>query len=211
MALYIDSADRAHVERLLAVGVFTGVTTNPTILERAGVAQDSQPHIYEWASGAGAQEIFFQARGEDEATLVEAGLALAGLGTRVIVKLPATRAGIAATAELGRQGLRTLVTAVYHPAQALLAQGAGASFIAPYVGRMTDQGRDGLLNTVKMAQTLEGSGCRVIAASLRSLDDVAALAAAGVPDFTMSAPLCDALLADDLTVAAAQAFELAGG
>jgi TalC/MipB family fructose-6-phosphate aldolase len=210
VALYIDSADRAHVEELLAVGVFTGVTTNPTILERAGVPQDSQPEIYRWAAAAGAQEIFFQARGDDESTLVRAGVALAALGPRVIVKLPATRAGIAATAELASRGLRTLVTAVYHPAQALLARAAGAAFIAPYVGRMTDQGRDGLLNSAKMAQTLEGSDCRVIAASLRSLDDVAALAAAGVPDFTLSAPLCDALLADDLTVAAAQAFELAG-
>lgn len=210
MALYIDSADRSHVEDLLAVGIFAGVTTNPTILERASVAQDSHPHIYQWADAAGAQEIFFQARGAEVGALVDAGVALASLGPKVIVKLPATKIGIAATRELAAHGHRTLVTAVYHPSQALLAQAAGADFIAPYVGRMTDQGRDGLLSTVRMAQILDESGCRVIAASLRSLDDVAALAAAGVPDFTMSAPLCDTLLADSLTVEAAQAFELAG-
>lgn len=210
MALYIDSANRALVEGLLEVGIFSGITTNPTILERSGVAQDSHPEVYRWADAAGARDIFLQARGEDAKTLVDVGLRLASLGPSVIVKLPATKAGITATEKLVAAGHRTLVTAVYHPAQALLAQAAGAEFIAPYVGRMTDHRRDGLASTAQMAQILQGSRCRVLAASLRSLDEVANLAAAGVPDFTMSETLCEALLADDLTIKATKAFEDAG-
>jgi transaldolase len=73
MRLYLDTADRAAAESLLATGLFAGVTTNPTILQRAGVGVADIPDIYRWATAAGAREVFFQAWGEDTATLVQRG------------------------------------------------------------------------------------------------------------------------------------------
>ena len=69
MKLYVDTADRAAAESLLATGLFHGVTTNPTILQRASMGVADLRDIYRWAVEAGAQEVFFQAWGEDAATL----------------------------------------------------------------------------------------------------------------------------------------------
>ena len=207
--LYIDSADRDQVERLLATGLFAGVTTNPTILYRSGLTVDDVPAVHRWARAAGAGTVFLQAVGPDEAALEAHSRELVDLGPDVVVKLPATRDGLAVSRRLTREGVPVLVTAVYHASQALLADAAGAGWVAPYVGRMGDLGLDGVEQTADLHATLlaSGQGCRVLAASLRDTTQVAALAARGVEDFTLSTALCAALLENPDTVAAAAQFE----
>ncbi|WP_264029019.1 transaldolase family protein [Cellulosimicrobium sp. SH8] len=207
--LYIDSADRDQVERLLATGLFAGVTTNPTILYRSGLTVDDVPAVYRWARAAGAGTVFLQAVGPDEAALETHSRELVDLGPDVVVKLPATRDGLAVSRRLTREGVPVLVTAVYHASQALLADAAAAGWVAPYVGRMGDLGLDGVEQTVDLHATLlaSGRGCRVLAASLRDTTQVAALAARGIEDFTLSTALCSALLENPDTVAAAAQFE----
>ncbi|MBE9926438.1 transaldolase [Cellulosimicrobium cellulans] len=207
--LYIDSADRDQVERLLATGLFAGVTTNPTILRRAGLTVDDVPTVLRWARAAGAGTVFLQAVGPDETALEAHGRQLADLGPDVVVKLPATRDGLAVSRRLTREGVPVLVTAVYHASQALVADAAGAGWIAPYVGRMSDLGLDGVAQTADLHAALRasGQGCRVLAASLRDTAQVAALAARGIEDLTLSTALCAALLENPDTVAAAAQFE----
>ncbi|MEV8029657.1 transaldolase family protein [Cellulosimicrobium funkei] len=207
--LYIDSADRDQVERLLATGLFAGVTTNPTILRRAGLTVDDVPTVLRWARAAGAGTVFLQAVGPDETALEAHGRQLADLGPDVVVKLPATRDGLAVSRRLTREGVPVLVTAVYHASQALVADAAGAGWIAPYVGRMSDLGLDGVGQTADLHAALRasGQGCRVLAASLRDTAQVAALAARGIEDLTLSTALCAALLENPDTVAAAAQFE----
>ena len=207
--LYIDSADRDQVERLLATGLFAGVTTNPTILYRSGLTVDDVPAVHRWARAAGAGTVFLQGVGPDEAALEAHSRELVALGPDVVVKLPATREGLAVSRRLTREGVPVLVTAVYHASQALLADAAGAGWVAPYVGRMGDLGLDGVEQTADLHATLlaSGQGCRVLAASLRDTTQVAALAARGVEDFTLSTALCAALLENPDTVAAAAQFE----
>ncbi|WP_454730255.1 transaldolase family protein [Cellulosimicrobium protaetiae] len=207
--LYIDSADRDQVERLLATGLFAGVTTNPTILYRSGLTVDDVPAVHRWARAAGAGTVFLQGVGPDEAALEAHSRELVALGPDVVVKLPATRDGLAVSRRLTREGVPVLVTAVYHASQALLADAAGAGWVAPYVGRMGDLGLDGVEQTADLHATLHasGQGCRVLAASLRDTTQVAALAARGVEDFTLSTALCAALLENPDTVAAAAQFE----
>ncbi|MFE6234062.1 transaldolase family protein [Cellulosimicrobium sp. NPDC057862] len=207
--LYIDSADRDQVERLLATGLFAGVTTNPTILYRSGLTVDDVPAVHRWARAAGAGTVFLQAVGPDAAALEAHSRELVELGPDVVVKLPATSDGLAVSRRLTREGVPVLVTAVYHASQGLLADAAGAGWIAPYVGRMGDLGLDGVEQTADLHATLRasGQGCRVLAASLRDTTQVAALAARGVEDFTLSTALCTALLENPDTVAAAAQFE----
>jgi transaldolase len=73
MHRYLDTADRPAAEPLLATGLFAGLTTNPTILQRASRGVADIEHSYAWARAAGAKEIYFQTWGEDTATLVDAG------------------------------------------------------------------------------------------------------------------------------------------
>lgn len=209
MQLYLDTADREAAEPLLGTGLFAGLTTNPTILQRAdrGVADIAEIHA--WARAAGAREIFFQAWGEDTATLVDRGLRLSELGPDVVVKLVVSRAGAAACATLAGRGIPTLLTAVYHPGQAMIAAAAGATYIAPYLGRLADAGRDAMGDVVAMHDILAaaGSDTKVLLASIRDVSSMVTLARAGIQHFTFSPAVAEMFFTDELTAAASRAFE----
>ncbi|QTV80129.1 transaldolase family protein [Microbacterium sp. NIBRBAC000506063] len=129
--LYLDSADRTQLEPLLRTGVFAGVTTNPLILQRAGLAAADLPSLHTWLGERGAGTFFAQATGASADELRASSRAIAGLGDDVVVKLPATSAGLTVARELVDSGCRVLVTAVYHPTQILTAAAVGAQWIAP--------------------------------------------------------------------------------
>lgn len=207
MRLYLDTADRKLAEPLLATGLFAGLTTNPVILARAGCTVADIPAIHGWARAAGAREIFFQAWGPDTTTLVRRGLQLRELGDDVVVKVPASLAGSAACADLARRGLPTLLTAVYDPASALVAAAAGATYLAPYLGKLNEAGRDGLAAVESMQAALAGTTTRILLASLRDTASLVATARFGVEHFTMAPAIAQALFADPLTAEAVQGFE----
>jgi transaldolase len=207
--LYLDTAERAAAESLLATGLFAGVTTNPTILQRASKGVADVEHIYRWAIDAGAREVFFQAWGEDTAILIERGHQLRDLGPEVVVKFVATRAGSAACAALAARKVPTLLTAIYDPGQAIVAAAAGATYIAPYLGRLNDVGRQGITEVLAMHEMLTAthSTTKVLVASIRSVADVVALARHGVDCFTMAPAVAEQFFADPVTAEAARTFE----
>ena len=207
--LYLDTADRSAAEPLLATGLFTGLTTNPTILRRASSGIGDIPEIYRWATASGAHEVFFQAWGEDTPTLVERGRSLRELGEEVVVKLVASRAGTAACARLAADGIPTLLTAVYDPGQAIVAAAAGATYIAPYLRRLTAAGRDGTADVLAMHELLTATGSRtkVLLASIPDVPSMVTLARRGVDCFTMGPSVAEQFFADELTAEAAATFE----
>jgi TalC/MipB family fructose-6-phosphate aldolase len=209
--LYLDTADRAAAEGLLDTGLFAGVTTNPTILQRAGVGVAEIPEIYRWATAAGAREVFFQAWGEDTATLVKRGHELRDVGDAVVVKLVASRAGAAACAQLAAEGIPTLLTAIYDPGQAITAAAAGATYIAPYLRRLTAAGRDGIGDVLAMHEVLTatGSPTKVLLASIPDVPAMVVLARHGVDCFTMAPAVAEGFFADELTADAVRTFEQA--
>jgi transaldolase len=209
MRLYLDTADRAAAEPLLATGLFAGLTTNPTILHRADLGVSDIPNIYHWAADAGANEVFFQAWGEDVTTLIERGQQLRDLGTQVVVKLVASQAGSAACAQLAARGVPTLLTAVYDPAQAIVAAAAGANYIAPYLGKLQDAGRDGFADVITMHEILSASASqtKVLLASIRDVPTLIPLARRGIDHFTMAPSVAETFFADELTAEAVHIFE----
>lgn len=207
MSLYIDSADRELLAELWPSGAFAGVTTNPTILARSGLGQADLPALYQWLTGElGVARVYAQVLGTTTEEMLASAGQLAALGP-LVVKVPATAAGLAAAKRLVADGAEVLLTAVYHPVQALVARDLGIQGIAPYVGRMSDAGRRGVESVVAMQQAIGSQPTRILAASLRSLDDVTTLAAAGVPDFTLGAAVARGVVRDELTEQAVEAFE----
>ena len=101
------------------------------------------------------------------------------------------------------------LTAVYAPHQVATAVALGAEYAAPYLGRMTDAGRDGLQSVGAMQDMImsSGSAMRLLVASVRSVDEVAALMREGCDTFTLPPRIFDAMFADELTAEAAAAFE----
>jgi transaldolase len=209
--LYVDSADRSSAQPLLATGIFRGLATNPVLWERADVATSELPALYEWATSAGAQEVFLQAWGPDEPTLSARAEELLAIGPAVVVKVPATLAGTSVAARLAREGHPVLLTAVYNPAQALLAAAAGVTYVAPYFGRMDEAGRDAFADVGSMQRALDavGSHTRILAASLRRVSDVVRLAELGVRCFALAPPVAHGLFDEPLTATATADFERA--
>lgn len=207
--LYVDSAAVDAVGSLLAGGLVEGVTTNPTILQRSGRRLGDIPGLYQQWVEQGAREVFFQTWGTDVSELLENAAPIIALGDRIVVKVPATRAGFVVTRELTERGVPVLVTAVYSSGQALAAAAYGARFVAPYFGRLGDAGHDAVAAIGSMHRMLEGSGTEVLAASLRSPADIVALRETGVARFTAAPAVIESLLLDDVSERSAAEFEAA--
>lgn len=209
--LYVDSADTDRVSSLLAAGVVHGVTTNPTILERGGRTAAEIPDLYARWTEEGAREIFFQTWGGDTAAFLRNAEGIRALGERVVVKVPATRDGFAAASALVRDGATVLVTAVYTVGQALACASIGVQYIAPYLGRMRDAGIDGDAVIARMQEVFVGSSSNVLAASLRSPEDITGLRLAGVPYFTAAPDVIEQLLFHEVSDGSAAEFDAAMG
>lgn len=193
--LMLDTADVAAARELKTTGLFSGVTTNPTILKRAGRGYaDIFSSLYEDFHQADFSHIFFQVVGDDASAMTDSGMKLRDLGADVIVKVPATFEGYRAVAALRKNDVPVLLTAVYHSTQALAAAELGCWGIAPYAGRLKDLGKDPVAQIGQMASILAGTDVRILAASLRSPRIIADLAAAGVGDFTMGVDTARALI-----------------
>ena len=212
LRLFLDSADPQAWQQWLPSGLFHGVTTNPTLLRRAnqpcsipGLAELSRV-----AQAHGIAELHLQAWGETAAEMLQCSQALAALAPgRIAVKLPVTQQGAAVACDLVRDGIPVTFTACYEPHQVLIAAALGADYIAPYLGRINDQGRDGVAEVVAMQRSLAGVGAsvRLLVASLRQPGELTRLAAEGLNTFTISPELAAALFSCEATEAASAQFE----
>jgi transaldolase len=209
MRIYIDSADIAEIREALASGYVYGVTTNPTLLRRAGLRASQVPSLVRQAIDLGARELHLQTYADTPEGMIREAHALAELDPdRIVVKIPATAPGYAATSQLATRGLRTTLTAVYTPRQALLAHAVGAKYIAVYAGRMRDAGLDALQVIGQMQRILDAqrSGVEILAASIRVPEEIEALAELGVATATLPLKVLLQLPTSDHTAAAARTF-----
>ncbi|MEM1239426.1 MAG: transaldolase family protein [Cyanobacteria bacterium P01_H01_bin.26] len=213
LRLYLDTADTTAWETWLPVGIFYGVTSNPLLLEQAQVpcTIDSLTQLATTAFRLGAQEVQLQTWGETKSALVATGKALAAIDRRVVVKVPITQVGTAAAAHLIADGLRVTLTAVYEVPQILIAAALGADYAAPYLGRISDSGRNGRESLANMQRALNGveSSTRILTASIRNIEDIAYLATQGLNTFTFAPRIAEALFGSEQTAAATAAFEWA--
>jgi transaldolase len=149
--LYLDSANTLEWKKWAETGMFYGFTTNPTILKRDGVhcTLPSIRQLTREAFGLDVQELQLQAWGDTMAEMYSCALDLAELDTRVVVKLPVTMDGILTARRLVNDGVPVTLTAVYSVHQAVTALSLGASYVAPYLGRMNDAGKD--VRDIKMS------------------------------------------------------------
>lgn len=213
LRFYLDTADTAAWQQWLPTGMFYGVTCNPLLLEKAGVKCEPAvlKSLSEQAFDLGMQEVHLQAWGNSVPELLNIGNLLSSFDSRIVVKLPATQSGTIAAKLLIRAGIPVTLTAVYSIHQVLIAAAIGASYVAPYLGRIDDSGRDGFAEVAVMNSVLRGvkSKTRILTASIRELADIAALAERGVDTFTFSDAIAQAFFNVPETIQATADFERA--
>jgi transaldolase len=195
--LFIDTGSVAEVEEIAAWGVLSGATTNPTLLAKEpGDPGETIVRICELVDGPVSAEVV-----SDEADgMVAEGRALAALHRHVVVKVPFSQAGLAATRELASEGIRVNMTLVFSAAQALLAAEAGATYISCFMGRLDDIAIDAgaVLEEIVDALGPEREA-QVLAASLRHPMHAVTAARLGCEVATAPGKVLRAMLAHPLT------------
>ncbi|MDB5475317.1 MAG: transaldolase family protein [Phenylobacterium sp.] len=198
MQLFLDSADTAVLKDLAATGLVDGVTTNPTLIAKAGRPMlEVIAEICDIVEGPVSAEV---AAVESQAMLAE-GRRLAAVATNVVVKVPLTREGLIATHAFAREGIQTNVTLCFSAPQALLAAKAGASYISPFVGRLDDYGAVGmdLISEIRAIYDNYDFDTEILAASIRNGAHVTAAAIAGADCATIPPDVFAALFKHPLT------------
>ncbi|MEJ2287255.1 MAG: transaldolase family protein [Deinococcales bacterium] len=214
MHLYIDSADSSDLGTLPVHPVFWGVTTNPTLQRAAHVDEEALEDLVRHLLAAGVKAVHVQVKTRDVDGIVEQGLAYASWGEkdRIFVKVPATRSGFEAVRRLALQGVACTITAAFEVEQVLFAKACGARYVAPYLGRMNDAGVDGLARIARMHAVLERyqapsePACRLLVASVRTMDDLRSLLDIGVGAATIKPDLARQMLENEATLSSEDAF-----
>ena len=206
--LYLDSAELSELRACLPHPVVHGVTTNPTLLKRAGVGRDALAALLQTAIELGAKQVQAQVTAAQSDAMLEDAERLLRPFERgqLVVKIPATRDGLRAGAQLSARGVPVTYTAVYAPEQAHFAAQLGAAYAAPYLGRLQDGGVDGLAMIAEMQSLLNGSATRLLVASVRTRDAYLALLRIRVGAITIPPRLFAELVDHDATLGAERGF-----
>lgn len=166
MEIFIDSADISEIKRCAALGVIDGVTTNPSLIAKTGRPLKDVIHaVSEVVDGPISAEV----TATETAEMLKQGRELAAIHPNVVVKLPLTLDGLAATRAFTQEGVRTNVTLCFSLSQAVLAAKAGATYVSPFIGRIDDISGDGmqLISQIVEAYARYGYATKVLAASVR--------------------------------------------
>jgi len=198
LELFLDTANIADIRSAVEAGIISGVTTNPSL-----VAKEKRDfhtilrEICEIVPGPVSAEVLSLEAGK----MVEEARVLAAIAQNVVIKLPMTKEGIKACSQLTKEGIRTNVTLVFSPNQALLAARAGATFVSPFVGRLDDIGQDGMqvVRDIVEIYDIYGIETRVITASVRHPMHVIEAAKAGSDIATVPAAVLEAMYHHPLT------------
>jgi len=167
MKFFIDTANLDEIKKGIELGLVDGVTTNPTLIAKE--KRDPQVLIREILSiveGPVSLEVI----SEKKDGMCKEAEELAQLGQNVVVKIPMTEEGIKAVKYLSKEGIKTNVTLIFHPLQALIAAKSGATYVSPFIGRLDDISSRGM-GIVKEIYTIfknYGFQTEIIVASIRN-------------------------------------------
>lgn len=168
MKFFIDTADIEEIKSAKQLGLVDGVTTNPSLVAKSGRDfYDVLNDIVAIVNGPISAEVV----STDTAGMLREAESLAKIDPeKIVIKLPLTESGLKATRQLYEEQIKTNVTLVFSPLQALLAAKAGATYVSPFVGRLDDISHDGMeiVDQIRTIFDNYGYGTEIIVASIRS-------------------------------------------
>lgn len=209
MLYILDTANLDAIRHCNEYYPLAGVTTNPSIIAkektdfwtlmksiRAIIGEEKMLHVQTTQKTA-------------EGIVEEAKLLNKELGGNFYIKIPIGEEGLKATKQLKKLGIGVTITAIFTPAQALLAATAGASFVAPYVNRLDNIIGDGVEVAAEIVKQLNvyGSDCKVLVASFKTAEQVHKCASVGCHSMTVTADILRTVISHPMTDAAIAGFE----
>ena len=144
MKFFIDSADVSEIRKAVSLGVIDGVTTNPTHIAQAikNYGKTNEEILHEICSIVDGP-ISAEALSADSDGLIKEARELVKIHKNIVIKVPINEEGLKAVSALSKEGIKTNVTLIFSPAQALMAAKAGASYVSPFVARLDKIGQVG--------------------------------------------------------------------
>lgn len=182
MKFFIDTANLAQIKEANDLGILDGVTTNPSLMAKEGIAGEAAifKH-YETICSLVNGDISAEVLATTFDDIIKEGKALAAIHPNIVVKVPMIKEGIKAIKWFSDNGIRTNCTLVFSAGQAILAAKAGASYVSPFIGRIDDSGWDGmmLIKQLSTIYTIQGYKTEILAASIRNVNHIITAAESG--------------------------------
>jgi transaldolase len=213
MELYIDTASLSEIKEAAALGVLDGVTTNPSLIAKEmsgsgaikGMTYAKRlAEICEVVKGPVSAEVI----STDYAGMMKEADEHLKIGENIVIKLPTTVDGLKACKALSDRGVKTNMTLVFQPLQALMVAKAGAFLVSPFIGRLDDVAEDGMELIQKMRQIYDNYGfqTKILAASVRHSKHMVDCALAGADVATVPLNVIKAMLTHPLTESGLKKF-----
>lgn len=198
MQFYIDSADIEEIRKANKRGWVDGVTTNPTLVAKTGRSNaDVIKDICKEVPGLVSAEVISL----EADAMVQEGLQLAKIADNVVVKIPMCEEGLIAVRRLASEGIKTNVTLVFSPLQALMVAKAGATLVSPFVGRLDDISNNGMGLISQIIQIYQNYdlNTQVLVASIRHNIHILEAAMMGADIVTVPYKVMQGLITHPLT------------
>jgi transaldolase len=205
MKFFIDTANIDEIKEAHRMGMVDGVTTNPSLIAKEGRDfEEIIKEICEIVDGPiSAEVISLDAEG-----MISEARHLAKIHSNIVVKIPMTVDGLKATRQLSKEGIKTNVTLIFSPLQALMAAKAGATYVSPFVGRLDDLSQEGMLLVDQIVEIFSNYAfeTEIIVASIRNPLHVLDSAIMGADIATIPFSVLAKLAAHPLTDKGIKAF-----
>ncbi len=202
MKFFIDTANLNHIKEAQGMGILDGVTTNPSLMAKEGITGKNNilkhyVDICNIVDGDVSAEVI----ATDFEGMIKEGEELADLHDQIVIKLPMIKEGIKACKYFSDRGVKTNVTLVFSPGQALLAAKAGATYVSPFIGRLDDISTDGLNLIAEIRHIYDNYDfeTNILAASIRHTMHIVDCAKLGADVMTGPLSSIEGLLKHPLT------------
>ena len=198
MKLFLDTASVSEIRTMWETGILDGVTTNPTLVAKEGRKFEEVLHEI---CALGVPSVSAEVVGTNVEQMLAEGRHLRALHPSIYVKVPMTPNGLRATKVLASEGTRVNMTLVFSANQALLAAKVGAAYVSPFIGRLDDQGQDGMALIDEIVQIYENYdfATEVLVASVRGPNHIVEAALVGAQVATVPFAVLQSLVKHPLT------------
>ena len=198
MELFLDTASLTEIRAMWEVGILDGVTTNPTLVAKEGRKFED---VLREICALGVPSVSAEVVATDVEGMLREGRHLREIHPSIYVKIPMIPNGLQATRTLAQEGTRVNMTLVFSANQALLAAKVGAAYVSPFIGRLDDQGQDGMDLVRDIVQIYRNyrAKTKVLVASVRHPVHVLEAAKIGADIATMPFAVMEKLVQHPLT------------
>lgn len=202
MQFFIDTANLEQIKEAQELGVLDGVTTNPSLMAKEGIAGEANVmKHYKAICDIVEDKVSAEVISTDYYSMIAEGEKLAAIDPKIVVKIPMIKDGIRALKYFSDKGIRTNCTLIFSAGQALLAAKAGATYVSPFVGRLDDISTDGmqLIEDIRLIFDNYSFDTQILAASVRHPMHIIQCAKIGADVMTGPLSAITALLKHPLT------------